>query len=1044
LLLALVLSCLPCLCADAQPPIVLDGNAEEYSLGGHLACLEDHDGDLTIDDVSSPQYAAQFKLEPRKTPIFGFTNSVYWVRFQAVDHSDPRTEWLLKINFRFFNDIRLFMPASEGRGFTEARSGNLIPIPHRDIPSSIFAFKLSFASEQPQIFYLRFQNRGMMVLPLSIVSREALFIQVQGTSLFQGAFYGILFIMAAYNLVLCMMLREKSYALFVFFIFSLLLFQLLMDGYLQLFFPSIHSWLTNNGMLTAFGLTRLSSLLFVSAYLGTRLHTPRLHRCLLVLVAVQAVSVLSCVFFPGRLVMRQSVLLSQVNIVVLFAVGCIMCWKRYRPAYYFLSAWLLFQVGTTLSLGVRTGLLGYSELTRNAYQIGMIPVVLLLSMGLSDRITLLKKEREAAQEEALRISRENERIMMEQNILLEQKISERTAELLLAKEAAEASDRAKSHFVANMSHEIRTPMNAILGLIYLGLRKAPAPAIRGYLNRMQTAASSLLSILNGVLDFSRIESGKLQTESVDFVLKEVLDEVYGVSEARAQEKGLRLSFTVDPEVPPALRGDPLRLKQVLFNLVGNALKFTEAGRIDVSVTLDGMPNSEADRISLRFSVKDTGIGIEKEQIGRLFEPFTQADPSTTRKYGGSGLGLTISRELVALMGGKIWVESRKGKGSLFAFTAVFKAGSEDAAALYPTRGAVSSSIPPRHESGSLFRSARVLLVDDNEVNRLIAGELLEDAGLAVDMAANGKEAVEAVRESPYDMVLMDIQMSEMDGYEATRQIRRFQGSIPIVALTAKAMAGERERCGEAGMDDFISKPFIPEELYGVIARWVPLREENSGPNSPGSGPLAEAHREGPPLEAIDIDLGLRRTDGSLELYRRVLWIFVEKQSDSASSLRKLLGRGAWKEAADMAHALKGAAGNIGAMSLFRLASELQHAMDKGEPDRAPGLTALQGELDRVLADIDVFQKWNGAMGDPEPTEHSPAQLRPLIDALALALRTQNIAAEKNLRALRDALGKGPWEEQLAQMARHLARFDFDDARQVLDRLTASMPLHEEK
>ncbi len=1011
-----------------------------------MACLEDPEGALTIDDVSSPEYAARFEPESRKTPIFGFTDSVYWVRFQVVNHSDPRTEWLLKSSFRFFNDIRLFVPTSEGGGFTEVRSGNLIPIPQRNVPSSIFAFKLPFASEQPQTFYLRFQNQGMMVLPLAITSREALFVQLQGTCLFQGAFYGILLIMAAYNLVLCMMLREKSYALFVFFIFSLLLFQLLMDGYLQLCFPSIHSWLTNNGLLTAFGLTRLSSLLFVSAYLGTRQHTPRLHWCLLVLVAVQAASVLACTILPVRLLTRQSSLLSQINIVVVFAVAFIMCWKRYRPAYYFLSAWLLFQVGTTLSLGVRIGLLDFNEFTESAYQIGMIPVVLLLSMGLSDRITLLKREREAAQEEALRISRENERIMMEQNILLEQKISERTAELLLAKEAAEASDRAKSHFVANMSHEIRTPMNAILGLIYLGLRKAPAPAIRGYLNRMRTAASSLLGILNDVLDFSRIESGKLQTESVDFGLKEVLDEVYGVSEAKAHEKGLRLSFTVDPEVPPALRGDPLRLKQVLLNLVGNALKFTETGRIDVSVALNAMQNSDTDRISLRFSVKDTGIGIGEEQIGRLFEPFTQADPSTTRKYGGSGLGLTISRELVALMGGEIRVESRQGEGSLFVFTAVFKAGSTEGAGLYSKRGPVSSNIPPRHEQGRLFHSARVLLVDDNEVNRLIAGELLEDAGLTVDTAESGKRAVEAARRGAYDLVLMDIQMSEMDGYEATRQIRLLPSSVPIVALTAKTMAGERERCMIAGMSDFIGKPFAPEDLYGVIARWIPIREEGALSAPSGAEAASAVHRELPCLDAVDTDLGLHRANGNLALYGRVLSAFAENHSDSAVKIQEQLDGGDVQKAAGTAHALKGAAGGIGATSLFNAAGELQHALDKGDIGRALDLADLQNEIDRVLADIDTIGGWNGAsatVAEMEPNEVSPEEVKPLIDQLAFALQTRNTIAGTRLQALKEALGNSAFAELFSELERHVGRFDFDDARGVLARISVSMGFDKE-
>jgi len=1039
LLLTFVLSFVASFSMGAQPPVVLSDDFDEYPVAPHLACLEDPTGSLTIDDVASPKYEARFKPGPGKSPNFGFTDSAVWVRFQVINHADPNTRWRLKISFSYFDDIRLFMPASGGSGFTEVRSGNVVPIHQRDVLSGMYVFKLPVPPQCSPVFYLRFKNQGMMVLPLAILSEEAFFVHQQRTSLFQGAFYSVLFIMAAYNLVLFIMIREKSYAYLVLFLGSVLLFQLLRDGYPRMMFPTSNFWLSGNGQLSAFALTQVSKILFISAYLSTSVQTPKLHRCLLVLMALTGMAVVAFTALPVGLTIKPFFLLSQVNLVVVFIIGFMLCLKRYRPACFFFPAWITLTLGTSLFFFVRGGLIEHSELTEKAYQIGIVPAVLLLSLGVADRITLLKREREAAQEQAFRISRQNERLMLEQNILLERKISERTAELVLAKEAAEASNRAKSGFEANMSHEIRTPLNAIIGLISLGLRKSSSPVMRGYLTRMRAAAGSLLGILNDVLDFSRIESGKLRTESVHFRLREVLDDVHAVSEARAQEKGLCLSLAVSPEVPPILKGDPLRLKQVLLNLVGNAIKFTDSGRIDVSAAVEAAADRQGGRICLRFSVKDTGIGFREEQSGLLFEPFTQADLSTTRKYGGSGLGLTISKDLVKLMGGEMEVESRPGEGSLFSFTAFFGVGSTDRASSSLIREPALPNAPACHTPGNLFCPARVLVVDDNEVNRLIAGELLDEAGLTVDMAVNGKEAVEAVKNRDYDLVLMDIQMSEMDGYEAARTIRNARNSVPIVALTAKAMAGERELCLAAGMDDFVSKPFVPEDLYGVVARWIPFREESVVSDPFRRENACEVHRELPCLEAIDTALGLQRTNGNLTLYRRVLSVFVENHSGSASRIREQLDRGAWKEAAETTHSLKGAAGGIGATLLFKLAGELQYVLEKEGGSRAPDLEGLQAELDRVLAGIGSLGDWDGGTGAPtDPVEVSPAKLKLLMEQLSHALRTRNTIAAKRLQVLKDALGTGEWAEKLSDMERHIGHFDFEDAGGVLEEISRAI------
>jgi len=401
------------------------------------------------------------------------------------------------------------------------------------------------------------------------------------------------------------------------------------------------------------------------------------------------------------------------------------------------------------------------------------------------------------------------RAMLREMALAEQKLIE-------AKEIAEDSTRIKGEFLANMSHEIRTPMNGILGITNLAMKNDMSETMRTYLAKIDQSAKSLLRIINDILDFSKIEAGKLEIEDVEFDINTVLSDIRDITSYSLSQKSLEFTGDISDEIDFNLIGDPLRLHQVLLNITSNAIKFTHEGNIRISVHI---VERKENKVELKFAIKDTGIGMSKKQVSRIFDAFGQADSSTTRKYGGTGLGLAISKTLVELMGGRIWVESELGKGTAFYFTTVF--GVTERRDISDADGLAENEYQIPDE----YKGAHLLLVEDNEINTLIATELLGTAGFTVSTASNGAIAVNMIAENDYELVLMDIHMPEMDGLKATTIIRAREKKekldrIPIIAMTANAMQGDRENSLEAGMDDHITKPLVPKTVMQTICTWL--------------------------------------------------------------------------------------------------------------------------------------------------------------------------------------------------------------------------------
>jgi signal transduction histidine kinase len=760
----------------SAPALVLDGPIGLTRLEPHVSYFCDPSGKLSLADIQSRSLAPL----TYSSISFGNRRDVCWFHFTLVNHGAGALDLLLRINNPVLDHIEIHGPGILGG--SPVIAGDARPFDMRPLSTRAFTIPLTLRGKEQQDYFLKVSSSSSLNVPLQITSVQPFIGEHELEEWLHGAGFGVAGGILIYHLFLWLAVRERVYRFYVLYASAAFGYLLCFEGMGFRLWPQSPEW-NGHAQLFFIFLMMAAGPLFARDFLDAG--SSRLADLALRFAAGTSLITMMAQFaLPLATGYLLQPILAMVVISIISAAAVLRWHQGMREARLFLLAWsLLLALGMLLalhSIGLTPSL--PFLVTLNGMEIAFILQQVLLSLALANRLNTLKREQDVQQKSILR---------------------------------AEAENAAKSEFLAKMSHEIRTPMNALLGITQLLQDTSLDHTQKSYVDTLHKSGHALLHVINDILDYSKITAGKITLETTDFDLHALIRECADVFNLSAQEKSVSLACMTADDVPRQLRGDPNRLRQVLLNLLSNAIKFTAQGAVQLQVRrLSSFPDG---RVRLAFEVTDTGIGIPADKLDSLFDWFTQADSSTAREYGGTGLGLTISQQLVNLMGGAITVSSTPGKGSTFSFSVVFSPALSDVAV---------TELSPANLPA--FSRLHVLVVEDNPINQMIISGLLRKLGIQPLMTSSGTEAVDIVRQQhqSLDLILMDCEMPIMDGYDTTRAIRALERHlhlppVSIIALTAHALPEHREACLAAGMNDYLSKPLMLTALTAKLAHLAP-------------------------------------------------------------------------------------------------------------------------------------------------------------------------------------------------------------------------------
>ena len=798
-------------------PITLDASTSAITLSKDIQYFADPSLEYTLTDIQYEEKRGVNRWQKANgfIPNYGFTKAAYWVKVDLNNHTDQK-DWILHFEYPLMDVLQLYTPNAQNQYRLQYTTGDAYAFSQRPIKDRGFALPISITPQQTQSIYLRLQSRDSMIISMSLLTPDAFRAEQQNESFWFGMYYGAVLIILLFNAYLYLILKDRNHLHYVAVLGCYALIELSLNGMGTVYFWGDFPEVAKRIRPFAISLFALASFTLTKSFLGIKqvilgkMNLDPLFLGFIVLTLVGAI------IFPFTLSIQLSMMIAFITAPIMYGAGVYTWQQGSRLGKYFTLGWSGLVLGGMVNVLRAFDILPVNFWTTYGAQLGSISTLLILNSALTDRMRLLQQENDKSQQ--LRLSQQEET-----NRLLDQKVRDRTEALLLkteeaerAKQQAETAVKAKSEFLANMSHEVRTPMNGMIGMTQLLADTPLNVEQKHYINTIQSSSEALLRIINDILDYSKIEAGKLDIEHTNFNLHQLLKECVSLFVLPAKERGLPIKTEIMPNVPCWMVGDPTRVRQVIINMLGNAYKFTERGTVTLRAYL--RENKGADGVFIQFEVQDTGIGITTEQRERLFQSFSQADSSVTRKYGGTGLGLAISRSLVRLMNGDIGVKSIPSQGSIFWFYVQMSHGTEP----NQTQVTQKTKTKPNNDYPNLS-GLTVLIAEDNPINQMVIVGMLKKYNIVATVASDGLDALQVLMASQdmFDVVLMDCEMPNMDGYTATRRIRAWelqQQHIPtlIYGVSAHALAEYQQQGIDSGMNGFIVKPLKQEDLSKAL------------------------------------------------------------------------------------------------------------------------------------------------------------------------------------------------------------------------------------